>query len=109
MDIQNGSGRYSETEKHPTVICRFLNIVIKIYYNEGIHSGRPHFHVVFRDRPAVSIDIETLEELSETKLPPGRRGKLIRKWARKNREGLMEDWDLARDGKEMKQLKPPRH
>ena len=70
MDIQKGSGRYSETEKHPTVVCRFLNIVIKIYYNEGIHSGRPHFHVIFKGRPAASLDIETLDVLSQTKLPP---------------------------------------
>jgi hypothetical protein len=83
-------------------------MIILIHYNEGIHSGRPHFHVVFNG-VRVSIDIETLDELSPTKLPPGRRRRLIRKWARAECEALMENWHLARKGKTMKRLRPPRH
>ena len=108
MKSLNGPGPSPKSKNHLRTICEFLGIAIRIHYNEGIHSGRAHFHVVAPDFE-VSIDIETGEELSLTKLPPGRRSRLIRKWARENREALMENWRLAREGKAMKQLRPPRH
>jgi len=93
MNTRNGSRPSPKSKKHRRTICKFLGIAIRIHYNEGIHSGRAHFHAVAPDYE-VSIDIETDEELSPTKLPPGRRSRLIRKWARENREALMENWRL---------------
>jgi hypothetical protein len=44
-------------------VSAFYGIVIRMYYNEDRHTGRPHFHVVIADHEA-SFDIETLKPLS---------------------------------------------
>lgn len=47
------------------IICRFLGIIIKMFYNE---HAPPHFHVEYNEYKA-SIEIQTMG-ISEGKLPP---------------------------------------
>jgi hypothetical protein len=80
-------------------ISSFYGIVIRMFYDEARHEGRPHFHAAYGgDRAA--FDIESLG-LIAGELPPRAR-RLVVEWARAHQEELRENWDLLRDHK------PPR-
>jgi hypothetical protein len=68
-------------------ICRFLGIVISMYFNE---HNPPHFHVRYNDYRAV-MDIRTLNVL-DGELPAKVRG-LVEEWAELNRLELLSMWD----------------
>ena len=68
-------------------ICRFLGIVISMYFNE---HNPPHFHVRYNDYRAV-MDIRTLNVL-DGELPARVRG-LVEEWAELNRLELLSMWD----------------
>lgn len=76
------------------VISRFYGIVIKMYPNDHMP---PHFHAIYGEYIGM-IDIRTLEmiegDLSSRAL------KLIKEWALKYQDDLMEMWDR----KEFKKL-----
>ncbi|OPJ58457.1 DUF4160 domain-containing protein [Clostridium oryzae] len=69
------------------VITRFFGIVIKMYPNDHLP---PHFHAIYGECVGM-IDIKTLEmiegDLSNRAL------KLIREWANKYQEELMDMWN----------------
>jgi hypothetical protein len=67
-------------------ICRFLGIVITMYFDE---HNPPHFHVRYNEYRA-SIEIESLNVLAG-KIPARVRG-LVEEWAELHREELMEMW-----------------
>lgn len=67
-------------------ICRFLGIVITMYFNE---HNPPHFHVKYQKYRAI-IDIKTLK-IIEGKLPP-RVFALVAEWAIIHRNELMKNW-----------------
>jgi len=67
-------------------ICRFLGIVISMYFNE---HNPPHFHVRYNEFRA-SIDITTLNILSGS-LPARVRG-LVEEWAEIHQQELLEMW-----------------
>ena len=69
------------------VITRFFGIVVKMYPND--HTP-PHFHAIYGEYIGV-IDIKTLEML-EGDLS-NRAYKLVREWAEKYQDDLMEMWN----------------
>jgi hypothetical protein len=70
-------------------ICRFLGIIITMYY--GDHAP-PHFHVRYNDYMAL-VDIQNLR-LLEGKLPPRVMG-LVMEWATLHQEALIANWQRA--------------
>ena len=68
-------------------ICRFLGIVISMYFNE---HNPPHFHVRYNDYRAV-MDIRTLNVLDG--MLPARVRAPVEEWAELHREELLEMWD----------------
>jgi hypothetical protein len=84
-------------------ISSFYGIVIKMYFNESRHEGRPHFHATYAGDEAI-FDIESLE-LIAGKLSR-RAKKLVLEWARAHQGELCENWDLARDHKPPKPIDP---
>jgi len=81
-------------------ICRFLGIIITMYFNE---HNPPHFHARYGDHQA-EIAIETLSIIAG-KLPPRVLG-LVMEWAALHRQELMDDWELARRQVELKRIAP---
>lgn len=82
------------------VISLFYGIIVEMFYNEHIP---PHFHARHGEDRAV-IDIasgDVLEgELSRRDL------RLVEAWLELNRESLMANWQLAREGHEMFKIAP---
>lgn len=68
-------------------ICRFLGIVISMYFDE---HNPPHFHVRYNEYRAV-IDIRNLN-LLDGHLPARVRG-LIEEWAEQHQVELLEMWE----------------
>ena len=68
-------------------ICRFLGIVISMYFDE---HNPPHFHVRYNEHRAV-LAIRTLNIL-EGHLPARVRG-LIEEWAERHQQELLQMWD----------------
>jgi hypothetical protein len=79
----------------PTISV-FLGIVVQMFWRE---HGPPHFHATYGEHEAI-IDIREVRVIRGG-LPP-RALALVLEWGLKNRDALMEDWELCR------QLKPPR-
>lgn len=82
------------------VISLFYGIIVEMFYNEHIP---PHFHARHGEDRAV-IDIasgDVLEgELSRRDL------RLVEAWLELNRESLMANWQLSREGREMFKIAP---
>ncbi len=68
-------------------ICRFLGIVISMYFNE---HNTPHFHVRYNEHRAV-MEIRTLNVL-DGMLPARVRG-LVEEWAELHQVELLAMWD----------------
>ena len=81
-------------------ICRFLGIVVAMYYNE--HQP-PHFHVRYGENRA-SFSINELRIIEGSM--PNRIVSLILEWAFEHRDELLEDWELARQKEQLKSIKP---
>lgn len=77
-------------------ICRFLGIVISMYFDE---HNPPHFHVRYNDYRAV-IAIKDLNQL-EGNLPARVRG-LVAEWAELHQNELLSMWE----SKEFHKLEP---
>jgi hypothetical protein len=74
-------------------VSAFYGIVITMYFNEGTHPGRPHFHAEYAGAQA-SFDIESFE-LIVGRLAP-RATKLVLRWAKLHQGELRRNWDLLR-------------
>lgn len=81
-------------------ICRFLGIIITMYFNE---HNPPHFHARYGEHRA-EIAIETLSIIAG-RLPPRVLG-LVMEWAALRRQELLDDWELARRQVELKRIAP---
>lgn len=81
-------------------ICRFLGIVISMYYKEHMP---PHFHAKYgNQRAAFSIkDFKIIEGRL-----PKRVISLVLEWAFEHRDELMEDWELARKREGLRKIPP---
>ena len=80
-------------------ICRFLGIVITMYYND---HGPPHFHAIYGDY-AVTISIR---EASVTGKFPARALRLVLEWCGLHKEELLENWELAQQRRALKSIAP---
>ena len=80
-------------------ICRFLGIIIAIYYND--HS-LPHFHAKYGEYEVV-VDIE--HGVMEGRFPR-RAMRLVLEWYEIHREELNENWLLAEQRRPLKKIEP---
>ena len=81
-------------------ICRFLGVVIKMFYDE---HNPPHFHAEYAEYKA-AIRISDYA-LLEGKLPPKIFGIVI-EWASQHQDELKAEWELAREHKPLIKIKP---
>ena len=81
-------------------ICRFLGIVVAMYYEDHVP---PHFHARYAGRRA-RFAFGPVRLLGGN-LSPRVIG-LIMEWAAMHERELFEDWELARRGRSLKRIKP---
>ena len=80
-------------------ICRFLGIVIGMFYRE---HAPPHFHAVYGD---FEVTVEIDSGVVNGHLPTRARA-LVLEWCALHREELLEEWALARAGRPLVRLTP---
>ena len=80
-------------------ISRFFGIIIGMFFND--HSP-PHFHARYGEFHA-EVDIQTLRILQGDL--PKRAKAMVLEWAEEHREELLENWNLAREMCELKNIK----
>ena len=78
-------------------ISRFLGIVIAMFYRD--HSP-PHFHATYGEYQ-ITVDIETGVVNGRF---PKRAIRHVLEWHELHRDELMEDWQLARGRKPLKEI-----
>lgn len=83
-------------------ICRFLGIVIAMYYSD---HAPPHFHVRYTHHRA-SFALDPLR-LMDGSLPPRVLG-LVVEWASLHAVELREDWERAAKAEPLKRIDPLR-
>jgi hypothetical protein len=81
-------------------IARFFGIVIAMYDDE---HNPPHFHVRYAEQRA-AITIRTLE-IGRGRLSP-RVLALVLEWSSLHRDELEENWELMRQGRAPKKIRP---
>jgi hypothetical protein len=80
-------------------ICRFYGIIIQMFYND---HNPPHFHVVYGEfKVVININDEIVEGFM-----PKRALKLVFEWMDLHKIELLENWDLAQIGEELKSIEP---
>jgi hypothetical protein len=84
-------------------ISRFYGITIMMFFDENIHSGRPHFHAEYGEEVA-SFEIGSLDCL--VGVLPRRTERLVKKWANTHEEQLMANWNRARMHGQLKSIDP---
>jgi len=82
------------------IISRFFGIVIRMFYDE--HSP-PHLHAEYQGNKAV-LDFQG--NIIKGNLKSRTATKLTREWIDIHVNELKEDWELAREGKEIKEIAP---
>jgi hypothetical protein len=88
------------TESAVPEICRFLGIVVRMYFAD---HETPHFHACYADASG-RFDIETLRML-DGDLPARVRG-LVVEWASLHRDELRDDWERARRHEPLRRIEP---
>jgi hypothetical protein len=76
-----------------------------MFFDEGLHAGRPHFHAVYEGRRA-SYDIADLTRLDGSF--PVRIERLVRGWARAHQAELLANWERARADLQLNPIDPPK-
>lgn len=84
-------------------ISRFRGIAIRMFFDEGRHGGRPHFHAAHAGVRA-SFDIATLGRLNG-RLPPNVE-RLVRVWAGTHQAELLANWERGRLGEGFEPIDP---
>mgnify|MGYP001795665754 FL=1 len=80
-------------------ICRFYGIIIQMFYND--HKP-PHFHVVYGEfKVVININDEIVEGFM-----PKRALKLVFEWMDLHKSELLENWELAQQGEQLKNIEP---
>jgi hypothetical protein len=80
-------------------ISRFLGIVIGMFYNE---HGVAHFHAVYGEYE-ISVDVES--GVFHGNFPP--RGlRHVLEWAALHKQELLDNWELARQGRPLNRIAP---
>ena len=81
-------------------ISLFFGIRVTMYYSD--HTP-PHFHAEYNGRN-VLIDIENGRVFQG--MFPSRQLKFILAWCEIHKDELMQDWELAKDGKPLNRIAP---
>jgi hypothetical protein len=84
-------------------ICSFYGITIWMYYDEGPHGGRPHFHARYGEAEA-TFDLENMTVLAGH-LPPRAR-RLVSDWAAARQAELRDNWTRAREHRPLIAVEP---
>lgn len=82
------------------IISLFFGIIIRMFYDD---HNPPHIHVEFQGKKALLDfrgNILRGDLLSSTAL------RLVREWVDLRTKELLEDWELARQGKEINKIEP---
>jgi hypothetical protein len=81
------------------IISRFFGIVIYMYWRDHMPA---HFHAKYQDQE-ITVDVAT----GEIKGQMGRKANaLIQEWRELHLTALLEDWELARQQKELHRIEP---
>ncbi len=81
-------------------ICRFLGIIIRMFYDE--HEP-PHLHVEYQGDKAV---FDFFGNIVQGSINSRTVVRLVREWIDLRHNELEEDWRLARTGKQIKKIAP---
>ncbi len=81
-------------------VSRFFGIVISIYFRE---HGIPHFHAKYGENRAVFSVADLKMIVGQL---PKRVRALVLEWAFEHRNELLEDWELAKAKKPLKEISP---
>ena len=81
------------------IICRFLGIIITMYYDD---HAPPHFHAKYGDYEVI-VEIES--GVVEGKFPK-RALKHVLEWAEIHKDELLKDWELAEKHEELNKIAP---
>ncbi len=80
-------------------IAMFYGIRISMYYDD---HNPPHFHAEYNDNKAL-VDINKARVIKG--FLPSRQLKLVLAWAVLHQDELMQNWELAKDGKPLAEIK----
>jgi hypothetical protein len=80
-------------------IARFLGIIIAMFYKD---HAPPHFHAKYSD---YEITIEIKEGVVNGQFPKRALGHVL-EWYELHKDELLEDWELARQSKQLKKIQP---
>jgi hypothetical protein len=80
-------------------ISRFLGIVIAIFY---IDHAPPHFHARYGE---FKITVDINDGVVDGKFPRRALNHVL-EWYELHKNELLEDWELAKQGKELKKIDP---
>jgi hypothetical protein len=81
-------------------VSRFFGIIIRMYYSE---HAPPHLHAEFQGRKAV---VDFSGNVLRGALGSKTALRLLRDWIDIHTAELEEDWELARRGREIRQIPP---
>jgi len=81
-------------------ISRFFGIIIRMFFDE---HNPPHIHVEYQGNRAV---FDLSGNITRGNLKSRTAIKLVREWIDLHVAELLEDWDLAQAGKEIKKINP---
>jgi hypothetical protein len=84
-------------------ISRFRGIEIRMFFSEGIHESRPHFHAVYAEAAAV-FDASDQSRLAGEL--PSRIERLVKRWAKAHRRELLENRERARTDRDLRPVEP---
>ncbi|MFH1098034.1 MAG: DUF4160 domain-containing protein [Candidatus Desantisbacteria bacterium] len=82
------------------IISKFFGIVIRMFYDE---HNPPHFHAEYQGKKAV---FNLQGNIIKGDLSSRTATKLVREWIDIHINEIEEDWDLARESKEIKKIAP---
>ena len=82
------------------IISRFFGIIIRMFYDE---HNPPHFHVEYQNKKAV-FDLNG--NIIKGDLFSRTATRLVREWVDFHISELEIDWELSKDGKEIKPIPP---
>jgi hypothetical protein len=85
---------------HMPEVSRFLGIIVSFYYDD---HNPPHFHVKYNEHRATFLIHEL--QIQRGSLPK-KVIALVLEWAYEHREELMDNWQLAQEGKEPNKIEP---
>jgi hypothetical protein len=81
-------------------ISRFFGIVIRMFFND---HGLPHLHAEYQGKKAL-VDFQG--NILRGDLGSRTAMKLVREWIDLHASELQEDWDLARAGRDLRDIEP---